>query len=116
MTTENRHNIPCCHEDEIQTHSRKIEALEVRANYKEKMIDSLNEKMEKMDKKLDDIVDTVNQIKLESNNDDTNLELRLTKIETEQQLQKDLTTRRLTMIGLGLTVLTIVLNVMFNLR
>ena len=104
----------CCHEDEIQTHSRKIEALEVRADYKEKMIDSLNEKMEKMDKKLDDIVDTVNQIKLESNNDDTNLELRLTKIETEQMLQKDLTTRRLTLLGLGLTVLTIVLNVVFN--
>ena len=115
MTMEHN-NMNCCHEEEIQTHSRKIEALEVRADYKEKMIDSLNEKMEKMDKKLDDIVDTVNQIKLDSNNDDTNLELRLTKIETEQQLQKDLTTRRLTMIGLGLTILTIVINVMFQLK
>ena len=115
MTTEHNSTI-CCHEDEIQTHSRKIEALVVRADYKEKMIDSLNEKMENMDKKLDDIVDSVNQIKLESNNDDTNLELRLTKIETEQQLQRDMTTRRLTMIGLGLTVLTIILNVIFNLR
>ena len=48
MTMEHS-NVTCCHEDEIQTHSRKIEALEVRADYKEKMIDSLNEKMEKMD-------------------------------------------------------------------
>lgn len=115
MTT-NHNSMICCHEDEIQTHSRKIEALEVRANYKEKMIDSLNEKIENMDKKLDDIVDSVNQIKFESNNDDKSIELRLNKIETEQKLQKDMANRRLTMVGLGLTALTIILNVIFNLR
>ena len=116
MVTETHKGVNCCHEEEIQAHSRKIEALEVRANYKEKMIDSLNEKMEKMDKKLDDIVDTVNQIKLESNSDDTTLELRLTKIETEQKLQKELATRRLAMAGLGLTVLTIIINILFNIK
>ena len=106
---ENEH---CLHEDQLQNHSRLIERLETRADYKEKIIDNLAENMEKMNEKLDDIVNSVNEIKMESNRDDTSLELRLTKIETEQMLQKELTTRRLTMIGLGLTVFTIGINLL----
>ena len=78
----------CIHEEQLQTHSRLIERLETRAEYKEKMIDTLAENMEKMNGKLDDIVSTVNEIKMESNRDDTSLELRLTKIETEQVIQE----------------------------
>lgn len=106
----------CIHEEQLQNQSRLIERLETRADYKEKMIDTLAENMKKMDEKLDDIVSTVNEIKMESNRDDTSLELRLTKIETEQKIQKELTTRRLTLVGLGLTVLTIGINILMNWR
>jgi uncharacterized coiled-coil protein SlyX len=102
----------CIHEDQLQNHSRLIERLETRADYKEKMIDTLNENMEKMNEKLDAIVTTVNEIKMESNRDDTSLELRLTKIEAELSLQKELNKKKLTLYGLGLTVFTIVINLL----
>ena len=105
-------HINCIHEEQLQTHSRLIERLETRADYKEKMIDTMAENMEKMNKKLDDIVSSVNDIKMESNRDDTHLELRLTKIETELSLQREVTNRRLVLIGLGLTAFTIFINLL----
>lgn len=118
---EHNHSNVCLHEDQIQKQSRKITELETRADYKDKRIDDLEKKMDKMDKKLDDITEALNEIKMQSKTDDGQLELRLTKIETqlatmkEQQKkdrddnQKRLTTY-LTVVGLALTALTIILN------
>ena len=38
-------HVDCFHEEQIQGQSRKIAELETRADYKEKMIDKLNENM-----------------------------------------------------------------------
>ena len=111
MSNDDHH---CIHEDDLQNHSRVIERLETQSLYKEKMINTLTENMEKMNNKLDNIVTTVNEIKMESNRDDTILELRLTKIETEQKIQKELSNRRITLVGLGLTALTIGINIMMK--
>ena len=101
----------CCHEEEIQHHSRKIEALEVRADYKDKRIDELNDKIEKMDSKLDAINNNVNQ-----------LEIRLKAIETELELQKQSaqnhqaeTNTKIAYIGVACTIVTIAINIIFNL-
>ena len=111
----------CIHEEQIQGQSRKIAELETRADYKDKRIDDLYVKIEKMESKIDTLNDNVNQLILQSNKGDTDLELRLKAIETELELQKQVATEnhnRITQIvavvGVGLTIITILINVYFK--
>lgn len=124
MPSQNtNHN--CIHEEAIQEHSVQIKGLETRADFKDKRIDEINTKMDKMEKKLDDLSDNVNKLLLQSTQDDGQLEIRLTKIETDMENQKleaqrDMekqkleTQRRTAWIGMGLTILTILINLYFN--
>lgn len=113
MTHKNQ-NYTCLHEEQIQDHSIQIKELETKADYKEKRIDDLYEKIEKMEKKLDTINDNVNKLILQSSQDDKDLEVRLTKIETDMKNQKEESQRRITWIGIGLTILTIIINLYFQ--
>ena len=100
----------CIHEEQIQGQSRKIERLEARADFKEKRLDDFEAKMEKMD----ELLDGFNDFKMQSNKDDTDLELRLTRIETELELQKQTNKTRIAYIGIALTILTILINIYFQ--
>ena len=111
----------CIHEDLIQTQARDLERLKTRADYKDKRIDELYVKMEKMEQKLDTMNDNINKLIVKSNKGDTDLELRLKAIETELALQKQTSTdnhNRITtivaLVGVGLTIITILINVYFN--
>ena len=111
----------CIHEEQIQGQSRKIAELETRADYKDKRIDDLYVKIEKMEDKIDTLNDNVNQLILLSNKGDTDLELRLKAIETELELQKQVATENhnrvsqlLALVGVGLTIITILINVYFK--
>ena len=113
----------CIHEEQIQGQSRKIAELEARADFKDKRIDELNIKMDKMEDKIDAINKNVNQLILQSNQGDTDLELRLKAIETELALQKQTSidnhnrvSSLLAVVGVGLTIITILINVYFNMR
>lgn len=111
----------CIHEDQIQGQSRKIAELETRADYKDKRIDDLYNKIEKMEEKIDTLNNNVNQLILLSNKGDTDLELRLKAIETELELQKQTSidnhnriSQIIALVGVGLTIITILINVYFN--
>ena len=111
----------CIHEDQIQNQSRKIAELETRADYKDKRIDELYVKIEKMEDKLDTLNKNVNTLILQSNKGDTELELRLKAIETELALQKQTqlenhnrVSQLLAVVGVGLTIITILINVYFK--
>ena len=111
----------CIHADELLGQSRKIAELETRADYKDKRIDDLYVKIEKMESKIDTLNDNVNQLILRSNKCDTDLELRLKAIETELELQKQTSidnhnrvSQLLAIIGVGLTIITILINVYFK--
>ena len=104
----------CIHEDQIQDHSVQIKGLETRADFKDKRIDELNNKMDKMEEKLDDISKNVNQLILQSSQQDNQLEIRLTKIETDMANQKQEAERKTVWIGIGLTILTILINIYFQ--
>ena len=111
----------CIHEEQIQGQSRKIAELETRADYKDKRIDDLYVKIEKMENKIDTLNDNVNQLILLSNKGDTDLELRLKAIETELELQKQTSidnhnrvSQLLAIVGVGLTIITILINVYFK--
>lgn len=107
-------NYTCLHEDTIQEHSVQIKGLETKADFKEKRLDELNTKIDKMEEKIDALSDNVNKLLLQSTQDDKNLEVRLTKIETDMKNQKQESQRRVTWIGIGLTILTILINVYFH--
>lgn len=107
----------CLHEDKIN----KITELETKAEYKEKRIDELYDKMDKMETKLDNLNENINTLILQSTKDDKELELRLKAIETELALQKQTAmdnhnrvSSLLAVVGVGLTIITILINVYFN--
>ena len=111
----------CIHEELLQTQTKDLERLKTRADYKDKRIDELYVKMEKMEEKLDTMNDNINKLIVKSNKGDTDLELRLKAIETELALQKqtskdnhDRITSIVALVGVGLTIITILINVYFN--
>ena len=113
--------VECLHEEQIHAQSSKITELETRADFKDKRIDELYSKMDKMENKLDKLNENVNQLLIQSRQGDTDLELRLKAIETELALQKQTNidnhnriSSLLALIGVGLTIITILINVYFN--
>ena len=113
--------IECLHEEQIQNQSRKITELETRADFKDKRIDGVYVKIDKMEDKLDKLNENVNTLLLQSKQGDTDLELRLKAIETELALQKQTNidnhnrvSSLLALVGVGLTIITILINVYFN--
>ena len=111
----------CYREDQLQGQSRKITELEARADFKDKRIDELYLKMEKIELKMDKLNENVNALLLQSQQGDTDLELRLKAIETELALQKQTNidnhnrvSSLLAVVGVGLTIITILINVYFN--
>ena len=98
-----------------------ITQLKVHQDYETQRIDELRDKIDKMDKKLDKVLEGFNELKLQSNKDDNQLELRLKAIETELELQKQTNidnhnrlSQLLALIGVGLTIITILINVYFK--
>ena len=111
----------CIHEDMLQSQTRDLERLKTRADYKDKRIDELYLKMEKMEEKIDKMNENIQKLILKSNQGDTDLELRLKAIETELALQKQTqldnhnrVSSLLAVVGVGLTIITILINVYFK--
>jgi len=113
---------PCTeHEQQIQELARKTAELETRSDYKEKMIDDLNDKMDKMDGKMDKLLTGFHDFKIQSNKNDAELEVRLKAYETElngikQQMRDDKEehdrrlNRYLVVVGLVFTAITIIIK------
>ena len=111
----------CIHEDLLQSQTKDLERLKTRADYKDKRIDELYIKMEKMEEKIDKMNENIQKLIVKSNKGDTDLELRLKAIETELALQKQTNidnhnrvSSLLAVVGVGLTIITILINVYFN--
>ena len=98
-----------------------ITQLRVRQDYETQRIDEVKEQIDKMDKKIDKVLEGFNELKLQSHKDDNQLELRLKAIETELALQKQTNienhnrvSQLLAVVGVGLTIITILINVYFR--
>ena len=82
----------CVHEDLIQSHSTDIQSLKTRADYKDKRIDAQSEKMDKMEEKIDNINENVNTIMLKSVQGDSEIDKRVTSLETTVRVLQWVTT------------------------
>lgn len=105
-------HVDCAHEEQIQGQSRKIAELETRSNYKEKMIDKLNENMKDIKETIESLDKTINNFILKSINDDGKLkeiinkqDNRITALETANKTLK-------WVIGIGFSALTSVIAVL----
>ena len=99
----------------------EIKELHIRQDYETQRIDELKDQIDKMDHKIDKLLEGFNELKLQSNKDDSQLELRLKAIETELAVQKQTSienhnrmSQLLALVGVGLTIITILINVYFR--
>ena len=114
MTT-NTHD--CIHEDHFIGQSRAIERLDAELAYKKQRLDELKEDNKRMEKKIDDIKDCVNEIILASKRDDGILKdiineqnNRITALETTNNTLKWVIGVGFTGAGLGISSLALLLT------
>lgn len=80
----------CLHEEQILSQSKTIERLDAELSYKKERLDDLKEDNRRMEEKLDEIKNCMNKIVTKSKSDDAELDKRLTAIETEQKVIKEM--------------------------
>ncbi len=82
----------CIHEQLLQSQTKDLERLKTRADYKDKRIDELYDKIEKMEDKIDTINENVTKIMMKSVQGDSNIDKRVTSLETTVKVLKWVTT------------------------
>jgi len=107
----------CLHEEQIQSQSRTIERIGAELKYKKEKLDELKEDNRRMENKLDDIKDCVDKIVVKSQEGDNKLDKRLTAIETEQQVIKEMQDKnrsdanlKIALVGIIIAALSFYLN------
>ena len=98
----------CIHEEQIQNQSRKIERIDAELNYKKEKLEYLQRSNERMEEKIDEIKESVNQIVLGSKKSDDLLDKRLLKIETRLETQEKLSKDNKDDFNLKLGVVTLI--------
>ena len=88
MLMTNEQPLTCFHEEEFQTHSRKIAELETKAAYKEEMIKDLKKDMKDLNDKMDKLSDDVNEAIRKSITGDNDIDRRVTSLETTVKVLK----------------------------
>ena len=107
----------CIHEDQINGQSRKIEALETRANYKEDAIKELKDDMKELKHDIKELKENINDFLLESVKDDNDLKdilnalkNRVTALETRADAQDKNFRNALSIITIVFIILTFYFN------
>jgi len=78
----------CPHEEEFQNYGKKIAELEAHVQYKDKRIDELISDQKKMEDKIDKIDDKLDMIILKSVQGDSDIDKRVTSLETTVKVIK----------------------------
>lgn len=102
----------CIHENMILSHNRTIERLDAEMDYKKEKLDDLKESNRRMEEKIDEIKESVNEIILKSQTDDDKLDKRILAIETEQQVQRELTKKNRADFNTKLSIISIIFLVL----
>ena len=105
MTDKVEYN--CIHEELLQSHSLQLKEHETELHFKKEKLDEIKSNNERMEEKIDDIKDSVNEIILASKRDDSQLkeiiakqDNRITALETTNKTLKWI-------VGIGLTGLSV---------
>ena len=107
----------CIHSELLQDHSLQLKEHETELHYKKEKLDELKEDNCRMEKKIDDIKDCVNEIILASKRDDSQLkeiiakqDNRITALETTNKTLKWIVGIGLSGLSVGVTFLAFLIT------
>jgi len=96
----------CIREKQINKHDADIAELKTRAEYKERQIIELGDNMREMNQKLDYIRDGLQDLKLQSMQDDSDIDNRVTALENTVKVLKWVSATALSVLGVLIAVLS----------
>lgn len=109
MVSEDKKYV-CIREKQINKHDTEIAELKTRSVFKEEKINELSESMEKMDEKLDSINDSIQELKLQSAQDDFNIDNRVKALESKLETLKWVTGSAVAILSVFIAVLGILMS------
>lgn len=102
----------CIREKQVNKHETDIRELKVRANFKEEQIREIKKDIQKVSKKLDTVNEKLDEWQHKSEQDDFNIDTRVTQLETTQKTLKWVTAIGLTAIGTAVGVIGLFLTIL----
>lgn len=106
MASKQESKYTCIREAQISQHENDITQLKVRADFKEEDIKEIKADMEKMNNKLDNIDQKIEDFMRKSIKDDSNINNRVTALENTVKVLKWVVATCLSFIGVVVAVLT----------
>ena len=100
----------CIREKELNKHDTEIAKLKTRSVFKEEKINELSESMREMDKKLDHINDSIQELKLQSAQDDFNIDNRVKALESKLETLKWVTGSAVAILSVLVAILGFVMT------
>lgn len=100
----------CIREKEINKHDIEIAALKTRSEFKEEKINELSESMREMDRKLDSINDSIQSLKLQSAQDDFNIDNRVKALESKLETLRWVTGSAIAILSVFIAILGILIS------
>ena len=107
----------CIHEEQLQSHTKQIESLEVKSQYKETMIEELKSDMKELKHDIKELKEDINDFLLTSVKDDNdlkeilnNLNNRVTALESRAKQQEKDFKNWLALIAIIFSAITIYFN------
>lgn len=95
----------CIREKQLSKHENDIVELKAAAGFKNQRIDELAVSFKDMDNKLDKISESIQELKLQSAQDDFNIDNRVKSLESKLETLKWIT-------GLSISILSVIVAVM----
>ena len=108
--THSSEKYTCIREKQLSNHEAEIAALKERSYYKEEKLNELNRNMEKMDNKLDEIVSSVEELKLQSAKDDFNIDNRVKALESKIETLKWVTGSAIAILSVIIALLSLIMT------
>lgn len=102
----------CIREKQVQKHETDIAELKVRADFKEKQIEEIKTDIKEVSEKLDGVNEKLDQWQHQSEQDDFNIDTRVTQLETTQNTLKWVIGIGLSVIGTAVAVLGLFLTLL----
>lgn len=100
----------CIRDKQLSKHDTEITELKARSHFKEEKITELNDSMKEMDKKLDSINDSIQELKLQSAQDDFNIDNRVKALESKLETLKWVTGSAVAILGVLVGILSLIVS------
>ncbi len=102
----------CIREEQIQDQSRAIGRLDAELTYKKERLDDLKEDNRRMERKIDELSNDISDFISQSDSKDYELNERLIKIETRQEVQDEATKKNRDDFKLWLSIVAIIFAIL----